>query len=336
MADGQPNPAMAPVPAANPAAAPVQAPRGPDDHKVGADEWKRNLAEFLTEMEGASDNVSKNANLLQEWMNQISYEGFDPMTTYSVIKRKGGAGFTDDVMRMCVILICRGSKLGHVITKMSPEGAKPLIELQKKYGIVDKAEGTGPKTITLGRIGATWPLYCGLISNELGLLPKIGEDWSVVPMAFGVPQIAACFPRNRNGRELLFMHSYVVREFEKLIHGAQADTTKARRFQRAQFGSKIGSDDARIKWCQALGFLTQGGDLTFSKYDVFLALGLGMSGEETTVPTYGEDPSTWSENIGKTPGEVANSIAAGWDAARLRRDTTRKAIVAAADDQGDP
>ena len=77
-------------------------------------------------------------------------------------------------------------------------------------------------------------------------------------MAFGVPQIAACFPRNRNGRELLFMHSYVVREFEKLIHGAQADTTKARRFQRAQFGSKIGSDDARIKWCQALGFKGDG------------------------------------------------------------------------------
>lgn len=72
-------------------------------------------------------------------------------------------------------------------------------------------------------------MYCGLIVDELALISKIGVDWTVVPMAFGIPQMAACFPRNKNGNELLFMHSYVVREFDRLIHGAEADNTKGPR-----------------------------------------------------------------------------------------------------------
>lgn len=91
------------------------------------------MAEFLSQMETAADDVKKNSALLLTWVAEISYEGYDPRKTYQSVKSKGGEGFIDDVMRLCTLLVVRGSKMEAIIRKMDAANAGPLIALQKKY-----------------------------------------------------------------------------------------------------------------------------------------------------------------------------------------------------------
>jgi hypothetical protein len=137
---------------------------------------------------------------------------------------------------------------------MSPEGRAEVDRLQLKYGIQKGGKNYPKEVVTLSRIGATFPAICGFVSNLNAYEPKYGAGWGVVPKAFSLPQIPACFPKTPLGKKLLKMHRLCIRKFDKLVN-KKPDFQNALSFQKVQFESQLGTRGQREDWCVELSIL---------------------------------------------------------------------------------
>jgi hypothetical protein len=193
---------------------------------------------------------------LGEWLEQIKYRGFDCLAILKVIKQKEASHVVRnrEVGKLCAVLISRGSDITKVKQRMSPEGRAEVDRLQLKYGIQKGGKNYPKEVVTLSRIGATFPAICGFVSNLNAYEPKYGAGWGVVPKAFSLPQIPACFPKTPLGKKLLKMHRLCIRKFDKLVN-KKPDFQNALSFQKVQFESQLGTRGQREDWCVELSIL---------------------------------------------------------------------------------
>ena len=189
----------------------------------------------------------------------IQFQGFDAVTinnTFIRLERDQDIRLQDQ-MKLCALLIHRGSNISKIALKMSSEGRAEVGKLQTKYKIQPGGQGSQAKEIvTLARIGATYPLFCGLAANTELFSPKYG-DWqdTIVPKAFSLPQIAACFPKGDIGQKLMALQRPLIKAFDKLIN-KKPNFQNALAYQKVQFTSPLGNDEQRIQWALKLGLIT--------------------------------------------------------------------------------
>jgi hypothetical protein len=156
--------------------------------------------------------------------------------------------------KLCAILISRGSDISKMKLRMSPEGRAEAERLQLKYSIQRGGANLPKEVVTLSRIGATFPYICAKVSMLPNYEAKIGSNYGAIPKCMGLPQLAAIFPRNDLGRQLIRVHRVFVVAFDRLIN-KRPSKANAISFQKVQFSSPLGTLEQRMDWCLDLGLL---------------------------------------------------------------------------------
>jgi len=100
-------------------------------------------------------------DFLVKLMDVFAYQGFDPIHTYMLLKKKGGSDarkFAEEVKEIIVFYIVRGTKFtkDKVINRTSAAGKERIRALCNKYGLVDRVP-TSKDDINIGRLIAVFP-----------------------------------------------------------------------------------------------------------------------------------------------------------------------------------
>jgi hypothetical protein len=220
------------------------------------------IAKWMTDEAGNAQDWFNGADS-KAWLESIRYIGFDAVAINKKFLEKEANSVTryTDIYNLCTLLIMRGTNISKVGDRMSATGKAGVEALRNKYGIQNGGGGAKAReVVTLSRIGATYPLFCGLAANIPEFDPKVGnfEAEAKVPKCFSLPQIAACFPQTEEGKQLLGLHKRAVAAFNRKINNKKrANREDPFTYQKIQFESALGSKEEREDWCVRLQLLTR-------------------------------------------------------------------------------
>jgi len=156
----------------------------------------------------------------------VQYEGFNPVEFKKTLKKiePDDRKFGKDLSNMIQLYVSRGTRLIKSTQRMSDDGRKLVLALQKKYRITDETP-TSPKDVTLARIGASYPMMCAMSLNQR--LGKITGDTGDLPNALAFPAGASLIPKEAT--ELFKKWKVWRANFSAIINDPKANSRKSKR-----------------------------------------------------------------------------------------------------------
>jgi hypothetical protein len=152
--------------------------------------------------------------LKAEEFDIFQYQGFDPLQIAAElfkVKRDKSISedeFIKDVCTMTAIGMIKGSVNDNNINKMSEDGKKGVLDLNKKYGIkLGGGRGQGAKVITYPRVMATFPDLAVRMTKVLGGKPFRGGPLMSVrlPDFMQIQVFPSIIPRHLNDKVKKFL-----------------------------------------------------------------------------------------------------------------------------------
>jgi hypothetical protein len=154
---------------------------------------------YETEMEELVDKFDDlfNEKVIDDFISLFSYEGFDPLYTYAILKEKSAklkSDFAGDMSTFIAFVVLKGTTIRKM--KISSEGAEKIKALISRYGVKTK---DGPKTksdLTLGRIASCFPILISKFIDSLADYEPTGGVVAGLPLRYHFPGAPAIIPKD--------------------------------------------------------------------------------------------------------------------------------------------
>jgi len=204
---------------------------------------------LIDAIKGTTVSPALVANLRQKY----AFIGFSADTSQRIFIARGQADnrnqgqIQGDLKEICVVFVTRGTKINKIMTKTGDQGTLDFAALVNRYKIKRTGIKLKPKTLTLSRIGISFPKVCMLICNALSFTPIGTHDPHVIHKSYCWSGGATYIPK-AVGYDGLFENWVLWANSFDVVINKVPDPERVRQFGEIARKNSVINEQAKIQW----------------------------------------------------------------------------------------